>query len=169
MISINKENSRFTVKLGFMSKEEFEKVLGEFRKIDKRYWDMEKKLWSFPNTTLNGLCLWFNSNGFKYELIDPQAPIKAFRFRDTVALDIATSNTEYEEFKSASVSEKSLALDRSLLFFKTKNFQEILDSKLKGEEYKYNMQYAEPNIPEVKQNESKTNKSKTIRRELFVN
>jgi hypothetical protein len=145
MIAINVEDSRFTVKLGFIEGPGFNTVIDEFRKIEKRQFVKETKTWSFPNEALRGLCKWFDSNGMKYTLKDKNATVKVFSYAGKLALEVSPNALDYGKLsKVATEVVKGELCDT--IFVDAEHVSEVMNWVIESGEYKYELIYCAPSI-----------------------
>jgi hypothetical protein len=145
MILINKNATRFNAKIGSLKKEQFDQLLVEIRKIEKRFLEWDTKVWSFPNAALHGFCDWLDNNQIKYELRDPKADMMIHRYdNDKIAVELSNDNADFEQLKVISCESIIISSTRTMLLFNNHNVHDWLSTKFADPEYKYQMTCQQP-------------------------
>jgi hypothetical protein len=138
MIKVILNDTRFSVEAQYHTG-----MVNMFRTIEKRFWDVATKQWSFRNTDLAMVCGWFDKNKLQFELIDARAPAhvvvhadkteimvsKTFGFLSRLqSIDGCSSQSHDETSTSLTIPDSAHVKEIEDIFKEANNYKYKLDN-----------------------------------------
>ncbi len=117
-------------------------MVNMFRTLEKRFWDVAAKQWSFRNSDLATVRDWFDHNKLEYEFIDARAPAHVVVHADKTEIVVSKTFGFLSRLQAITgcSSQSHDETTTSLIIPDSAHVKEIEDIFMEANNYKYKLE-----------------------------